>query len=128
MIEFAFSPTPYTCNHICITSKQMKKKEVKKLVQLVEEKLGSGEEGDAGMPETAEKVYFPWHDVLDSMREHHDKVRPSNSSCPTCGGKCTEMYFSSPAWTWRHLCGRAGTMVLCCHCPQQVTFSLEILN
>lgn len=42
--------------------------------------------------------------------------------------KLFRLYFSSPRWTWKHLCGRAGTMTICVSCPKQVDFSLEIMN
>ena len=73
-------------------------------------------------------IYFPWKDVLHSMREYPEKVRVSETVCPICGKKCLEIYFSSPDWTWHNLCGRAGTMNICTDCIKQVDFHLELMN
>ena len=73
-----------------------------------------------------EMVHFKWKDVLDSMRKH--PVEATDVVCPVCGEKCVEIYFSSPKWTWKNLCGCAGTMVLCTQCPRQVNFNMEIMN
>lgn len=85
-------------------------------------------EADDNFPESAKMVYFPWNDVIGSMIEHPKKIRVLEALCPDCGEKYVELYFSSPDWTWRQLCGRAGTMTICCHCPKQVDFRLEIMN
>lgn len=82
----------------------------------------------ANLPEKARMVYYPWNDVLASMCVSPDKVYITKEICPSCGEKLVRLHFSSPHWTWRHLCGRAGTMTLCVSCPKQVTFSLEIMN
>ena len=52
-------------------------------------------------------------------------------ACPDCGAAPAGQawfYFESPAWTWDHLCGRAGWMTVCDPCHRQVNFFLEILN
>ena len=80
------------------------------------------------LPEKARMVYYPWQDVLASMCVNPDRVYITKETCLDCGGKLFRLYFSSPRWTWKHLCGRAGTMTICVSCPKQVTFSLEIMN
>ncbi|MBR2063239.1 MAG: hypothetical protein IJ971_00925 [Bacteroidales bacterium] len=82
----------------------------------------------ASLPEKARMVYYPWKDVLASMCVNPDKVYITKEICPDCGRKLFRLHFSSPHWTWKHLCGRAGTMTICVSCPKQVDFSLEIMN
>lgn len=82
----------------------------------------------ASLPEKARMVYYPWKDVLASMCVNPDKVYITKEICPDCGRKLFRLHFSSPRRTWKHLCGRAGTMTICVSCPRQVDFSLEIMN
>ena len=82
----------------------------------------------ASLPERARMVYYPWKDVLASMCVNPDRVYITKEICPDCGRKLFRLNFSSPRWTWKHLCGRAGTMTICVSCPKQVDFSLEIMN
>lgn len=82
----------------------------------------------ANLPEKARMVYYPWKDVLSSMCVSPDRVYITKEICPDCGRKLFRLYFSSPHRTWKHLCGRAGTMTICVSCPKQVDFSLEIMN
>lgn len=82
----------------------------------------------ASLPEKARMVYYPWKDVLASMCVNPDKVYITKEICPDCGRKVFRLHFSSPRWTWKHLCGRAGTMTICVSCPRQVDFCLEIMN
>ena len=80
------------------------------------------------LPEKARMVYYPWKDVLASMYLHPERVHLLKITCPDCGKPLVRLYFSSPVWTWRHLCGRAGTMTICVSCPKQESFILEIMN
>jgi hypothetical protein len=89
--------------------------------------------------------FFPWVDVEAAendkqlQREHASKsgrisatrYRAEARNCPECGRPASELtwnYFSSPAWTWKHLCGQAGWLVICKPCHKQVEFFLEIRN
>lgn len=83
---------------------------------------------ETNIPECARTGYFPWNDVLASMYTMPEKVKITELVCPNCGEKLVELYFSSPAWTWRELCGRGGHMTICPNCPRQVEFKLEIMN
>lgn len=83
--------------------------------------------------------HFPWEDVeaarangrlqakhsVDRAVEHYSSgARP----CPSCGTPprfLVWFYFSSPRWTWEHLCGREGWMTMCEWCPCQIDFFLE---
>jgi hypothetical protein len=59
------------------------------------------------------------------------ELRARARNCPGCDrpeSELTWLYFSSPAWTWRRLCGRAGWLVLCRPCHLQVDFFLERMN
>ena len=80
------------------------------------------------IPEPARKVFFPWYDVLASMYVYPDEVHIVRTTCPECGKKYVQLHFSSPSWTWRALCGRAGTMTICPSCLKQESFILEIMN
>ena len=126
----------------------MKKKEVEIIVEDLRQKLGikesmekllegyrsaklttdpSGREDDT-LPETARMQFYPWVDVLCSMLEDPQHVYETEEKCPVCGHKHLSICFSSPMWTWVMLCGRGGTMIICPHCPEQVDFSLEVMN
>ena len=87
-----------------------------------------GNKIEANNPACAKRGYFPWNDVLASMHTMPEKVKITEIVCPNCGEKLVELYFSSPAWTWRELCGRGGHMTICPNCPQQMEFKLEIMN
>lgn len=80
------------------------------------------------LPEKARMVYYPWQDVLASMYVYPDEVHIVRATCPECGKKYVQLHFSSPSWTWRALCGRAGTMTICPSCLKQESFILEIMN
>ena len=51
-------------------------------------------------------------------------------SCPDCRTDSTLVwfYFSSPAWTWEALCGRAGVVAYCDKHERQVAFVLDLMN
>lgn len=104
--------------------------------------------------EQAQRGFFPWSDVEASaadeqlQAQHHSQGQRSapailslgSSSgpgdraardCPGCGRPSSELnwiYFSSPAWTWQQLCGRAGWMTVCWPCHLQVDFFLSVMN
>lgn len=80
------------------------------------------------IPECAKKHYYPWIDVIASMYTMPDKVSKKLMFCPKCGARLVGLYFSSPTWTWRTLCGRAGNMTICPECPRQVKFNLTMMN
>lgn len=50
------------------------------------------------------------------------------NSCPECGRPLYATYQSSPAETWKRLCGRAGILVYCTHCHADLNFFLAIMN
>lgn len=82
-------------------------------------------EDDFNWPRTE---FFPWKDVFASMRAYPDKVFESRYSCPKCNHHLVEVYFRSPAWTWQHLMGRQGPMLICPNCCRQVAFRCEVMN
>ena len=100
----------------------MEKEKVEGIVREMRQRL------DDLQSANAMEVYFPWDDVLASMKSQPDRVCISDIQCPDCGEKYVALYFSSPAWTWRNLCGRAGTMKICTKCLKQENFMLEIMN
>ena len=61
-----------------------------------------------------------YYEVLETRDKEH--------ICPECGEKCIGLYFLSPPWTWKALCGRGGHMVICPNCPKMVEFGLTIMN
>lgn len=94
----------------------MEKEEVKAIVE------------DLKASDLDENVYFPWEDVFDSMMKNPDSVHYNTKVCPDCGTTLIQLHFSSPDWTWRSLCGRAGDMVVCPQCHTQAGFKLTIMN
>lgn len=76
----------------------------------------------------AKREYTIWDEILPSMYTMPEKVHMSDAVCHDCGEKCIELFFASPAWTWRMLCGRGGHMVICPNCPKMVEFSPTIMN
>ena len=93
--------------------------EMKQIETLIEELRNS---------EKPEEVFFPWEDVFASMMKNPEKVCLSSKTCPDCGERLIQLYFSSPDWTWRELCGRAGDMLICPKCHEQKDFFLRIMN
>ena len=79
-------------------------------------------------PECARNVYFPWRDVLACMFSKHKHLVLSERVCPDCGERMIVFHYTSPAWTWNSLCGRAGIMTICPNCPKQVKLSLTMMN
>lgn len=51
-----------------------------------------------------------------------------NNKCPDCGQPLYAAYQSSPAETWKRLCGRGGILVYCTHCHADLNFFLTIMN
>lgn len=49
------------------------------------------------------------------------------TKCPTCGVSLVRMWFCSPDWTWEHLCGRAGDLIICPKCGRN-SLKLHIMN
>lgn len=73
-------------------------------------------------------VYFPWRDVLASMCIRPWRTNIKAEVCPKCGHHTLSLWFCSPTWTWRQLCGRAGNMTICPHCLKQMDFQLIVMN
>jgi len=81
------------------------------------------------LKESPEKeVYYPWSHVCDSIMSYPEKVGIISEKCPICGHNMIEIYFFSPEWTWKKLCGRAGDMFICPHCRSQKHFHLTLMN
>jgi len=61
--------------------------------------------------------FFPWKDVMACVKERLDGEQFVNhESCPKCGRESQNLYwiyFNSPAWTWKGMCGRAGYLSIC---------------
>jgi len=67
----------------------------------------------------------------EELEKAKKRLREKIASCPDCQRSFDEMeisYFSSPQWTWEHLCGRAGWKVYCPHCKKEAYFELVIMN
>lgn len=108
----------------------MKKEDVESLIVEIKEALKKKTVED--------DTIYPWDDVFESMLEYPDRVTVNDSKgqteswqndnvietigkCPTCGHHTVDLFFKSPAWTWEHLCGRAGQITICPHCGKQLT-------
>ena len=71
---------------------------------------------------------YPWRDVLASIYAYPDSVVFSDRKCHCCGGQIVGLYFVSRRISWQHLCGRAGSMVICPSCVKQIAVRITILN
>ena len=74
------------------------------------------------------KRIFPWNDVVASINEQEFAPIIINHKCDKCKKNTVVVYFVSPAWTWEKLCGRAGYLVICPHCIEQLDFSCTVMN
>lgn len=75
---------------------------------------------------------FPWKDVIDCMGEKLPASEfTEHRPCPLCARPSDELEwikFSSPAWTWKHMAGRAGPLSICPSCKIQVEFICHVMN
>ncbi len=74
--------------------------------------------------------YFPLKDVEACMNA---KIiaEPNHRPCPLCKKPSEELqwiYFKSPDWTWKRLCGRAGPMSICPDCGCIVEFKIFMMS
>ena len=68
-------------------------------------------------------------DIRDSIAKYPEKVFwPKEKFCKHCGKRIVSLYYKSPAWTWEHLCGRAGLLYICPYCKEDERFDCEIMN
>ena len=66
--------------------------------------------------------------ITDNLRRHRETAELSGEKCPDCGHHMIRFHVSSPAWTWQHLCERAGILTYCPNCKTQHGFLLQIMN
>ena len=78
--------------------------------------------------EKSPEDFDPECDILDNLNRHRESVELSEKRCPDCGHEMISFFVSSPAWTWKHLCGRAGRLNYCPMCKTQHGFWLQIMN
>lgn len=50
------------------------------------------------------------------------------NTCPICGQPLYISHQTSPAYTWRELCGREGFLLYCPHCKKDINFFLTVMN
>lgn len=68
-------------------------------------------------------------EIKDSIAKYPEKVFwPKDKVCKHCGKRIVSLYYKSPAWTWEHLCGRAGLLYICPYCKEDDHFDCEIMN
>ena len=67
------------------------------------------------------------NDILNNLRRYKDTVELAGN-CPDCGHQMIRFYVSSPGWTWRKLCGRAGRPTYCPYCKTQHGFWLQLMK
>lgn len=70
---------------------------------------------------------FFWDDVAVSMLKTPEAVMLESLPCYRCGNQTVKLWFSSPPFTWQHLCGSAGNMRVCLQCKTQL-FQSSIEN
>lgn len=71
---------------------------------------------------------FPWEDVAVSVKRQKKNPIIIDHKCDKCGNNTVAVYFVSPAWTWKKLCGRAGYLIICPHCVRQMEFFCSYMN
>lgn len=67
------------------------------------------------------------HDALGARLRHE----PESRDCFGCGREPYQMewiFFQSALWTWTRQCGRAGWIVYCPRCDNQVSFHLSRMS
>lgn len=68
-------------------------------------------------------------DIRDSIVKYPEKVFwPKDKVCKHCGKCIVSLYYSSPAWTWKQLCGRAGILYICPYCKEDDHFDCEEMS
>ena len=72
------------------------------------------------------EISWPWNDVAQCGSTNERRWR-LQETCPECGTQLIASYVSSPAWTWKNLCGRAGMLTFCPHCQKQIRFHVECI-
>lgn len=50
------------------------------------------------------------------------------TGCPACHSPLQWIYFRSPDWTWRELCGRSGWLAICGKCRIQADFEMTSMS
>jgi hypothetical protein len=89
-----------------------------------------------------EKSFLSWGEVKSikddaELQSTHSPSEGKNCylskarSCPKCdtpAAQLTWVYWSSSKWTWSHLCGRAGWLVVCEPCQLQTDFFLDRMS
>ena len=72
---------------------------------------------------------FPWKDVNECMGNVVEPpVEGMTVTCPKFGKELRWIHFCSPAITWKHECGREGSLAICEDCHKQVYFKCELMN
>lgn len=69
--------------------------------------------------------HFQWKDVEACIDEDAEVLK---SRCLKCGRRKKKIYYRSPDWTWRELCGRRGELTICEHCKRQYEFECIGMN
>lgn len=79
---------------------------------------------------------WPWEELGDNLIEYssghpcyyrHLPVR-TIYRCPICHKRLHKVYYRSPDWTWRSLCGNEGELFYCPHCKIQWQYHCIGLN
>lgn len=86
---------------------------------------------------------FPIQDIIEAREDvrlqgaHREEValirdgQEATTRCPECNATGTDLtwfYFTSPPWTWEHLCGRSGVIAFCDRDQAQVGKSITTMN
>lgn len=67
----------------------------------------------------------------ETEKEVRERFQGSIEPCPTCQKEFKDMeilYFVSPPYTWKSMCGREGWMVICPDCKEVRNFELSVMN
>jgi len=71
------------------------------------------------------------HPIEDGVLAYEAEMRQAESEAAKAGcpvGQLEWIYFRSPGWTWRHLCGREGWLLLDSGSNRQHAFIETVIN
>jgi hypothetical protein len=68
-----------------------------------------------------------YDELPEGEREHLERLR-FEAIEPRASGEPRWIYFRSPTWTWRHLCGREGWLLYDREARYQYAFELTVMN
>lgn len=100
----------------------------KEQTQRIEALAAQIKDWDKRDDKTGDSYIYPWSDIALSLLKYPEPVEFDYDRCPECGDSRVKLYFKSPDWTWKRMCGRSADMIICSHCKRQVMLKLRTTN